>query len=187
MNLALTLAACLALTGCAAAGYQQTLAPPKTKVSHVGDAELDCTRLESAIARTDTVRWVIRDDGGRLETGGHKAARYAANVVLVPLAKGWWEDGGHAVLDAADRRIVELLLLKRAKGCPAAPTTDPGRTDLQLLVELEPLLDAGSREALDRRTALLDGLRVVAPPVPESRVDAGVSPAVQQDAEPPRE
>jgi hypothetical protein len=158
---AAVLAACFVLAGCTT--YRATLEPPRTTVSRTSDRELDCRLLDAAIARTDTIRWVIRDDGGRLETAGHRAARYTTNVVLVPTVHNWWADGGHAALDAADRRLVELLRLKRAKGCAAARTTVPSRDDLQLLPELERLLRSGSRASLDRRTELLDALRVVPP------------------------
>jgi hypothetical protein len=179
MKTAAVLAACLALAGCAT--YHATLAPPKMTISRASDRELDCGLLEAAIARTDTVRWVIRDDGGRLETAGHRAARYTANVVLVPTVHDWWADDGHAALDAADRRLVELLRLKRAKGCAATATAVPDRNDLQFLPELEQLLRSGSRASLDRRSELFDALRIVPAPatLPASVPRASVPPAVE--------
>ena len=66
------------------------------------------------------MRWVIRDDGGELETSGHKAARYAGNFLMIPLSLGvggpvYLNDGGHAVLNAADHRIIQLLQIE---ACP---------------------------------------------------------------------
>jgi hypothetical protein len=136
---------------------------------------MDCRQIELAIDRADTVRWLIRDDGGKLETSGHKAARYAGNAVLIPISLiGYFPtyipDGGHTVLDAADARIRELLQLKRDRGCPPRATTLAGKDDLALLEELEALqaqLAAGDGEQgalFAHRTQLLDGLRVVPPP-----------------------
>lgn len=95
---------------------------------------------------------------------------------MVPLSwglgsPGYLDDGGHAVLNAADYRILELLRLKRALGCPAAATAEPGMTDLQMLEVLEPLMSATEspdRQTYDRRTALLDRLRAPLPVPPES-------------------
>ena len=53
-------------------------------------ASYDCSQLDAAILKIGTVRWVIRDDGGKLETGGHKAARYAGNLLMIPLSLGAW-------------------------------------------------------------------------------------------------
>lgn len=150
----------LASAGCA---YRPTIVHPMSHALRPEDAALDCGQLDLAILKTDTVRWVIRDDGGKLESGGQRAARYAANVLVIPLSYGnYIGDQGSAVLDAADHRILGLLRLKRDHGCPARDTSEPAMTDLQMLEALEPLMPAqGSldRAALDRRTALLDGLR----------------------------
>jgi hypothetical protein len=80
-------------------------------------------------------------------------------------------DGGNAVLNAADQRIAYLLRLKRDHGCPASATSEPGMTDLQMLEVLEPLMPPNrtpDRQALDRRTSLLDHLRAPLPAPPES-------------------
>lgn len=164
--------ACSASLGCVYRPMQHPMAEPVRPE----DASYDCNQLDAAILKVDTVRWVIRDDGGRLETSGHKAARYAGNVLVIPLAwgagaPGYMKDGGHAVLDAADHRILELLRLKRARDCPAAATSEPGMTDLQLLDVLEPLMPAtGSpdRQTLNQRTALLDHMRAPLPAPTES-------------------
>lgn len=159
----------LASCGCA---YRPTIQHPKSEPIKPEATAYDCGQLDAALLKTDTVRWVIRDDGGTLETSGHRAARYVGNIFLVPLsfyALGpvYANDAGSAVLDAADHRILELLRLKRAHGCPAGITSEPGMTDLQMLEALEPLMpDDGTpdRPALDRRTALLDHLRAPLPP-----------------------
>jgi hypothetical protein len=175
LALALSLAACVAY---APSINHPTLAPP-------GSAEqtMDCARLDVALDRTDTVRWVIRDDGGTLEASSDRTARYAANAVLVvPLSlllrnPVWFPDGGHAVLNAADRRILELLQLKRSRGCPARATALPGKNDLTLLGELESIqgrIDAGKGDEallLEERTKLLDHLRLM-PAFPSRSVAA---------------
>ncbi len=166
--------ACNAPFGCA---YRPMIQRPAEPV-RPEYASYDCSQLDAAILKIDTVRWVIRDDGGDLETSGHKAARYAGNFLMIPLSLGvggpvYLKDGGHAVLNAADHRILDLLRLKRARGCPAAPTSEPGMTDLQMLEVLEPLMPAtGStdRQTYDQRTALLDRLRAPLPAPPESGV-----------------
>ena len=164
---------CIASIGCVYRPIQHPMAEPVQPE----DATYDCSQLDAAILKADTVRWVIRDDGGKLESSGQKAARYAGNVLLIPLAlyvgnPGYmFNDGGHAVLNAADHRILELLRLKRTRGCPAAATTEPGMTDLQMLEALEPLMPATGtpdRQTLDHRTALLDHLRAPLPAPPES-------------------
>jgi hypothetical protein len=163
----------LAACGCA---YQPTIQHPMARPVRPEDAALDCAQLDAAILKTDTVRWVVRDDGGTLESSRHRAARYSANVLVVPLSfafgvPGYIPDAGSAVLDAADHRIVGLLQLKRAHGCPPSETSEDGMTDLQLLDLLEPLMPASGdadRQMLDRRTALLDHLRAPLP-APQQR------------------
>jgi len=64
------------------------------------------------------------------------------------------------VLNAADHRILELLRLKRAGGCPAAATSEPGMTGLQMLEVLGPMMPANGspdRQTYDDRTAMLAG------------------------------
>ena len=162
---------CIASIGCVYRPTQHPMAEPVQPE----DATYDCSQLDATTLKADTVRWVIRDDGGRLEGSGQKAARYAGNVLLIPLAlyvgnPGYmFNDGGHAVLNAADRRILELLRLKRGRGCPAAATSEPGMTDLEMLEALEPLMpDTGNsgQAALDKRTLLLDHLRAPLPAQP---------------------
>jgi len=162
------LLATLACVGCA---YRPTIVHPMSHPVRPEDAALDCDQLDGAILKADTVRWVIRDDGGTLESSGERGARYAANVIAIPLllaggAPGYIRDHGSAVLDAADHRILGLLRLKRDHGCPPAATSESGMTDLQMLEMLEPLMpEKGTtdRDVLDRRTILLDQLR---PPLP---------------------
>ena len=139
-------------------------------------ASYDCSQLDVALLKIDTVRWVIRDDGGDLETSGHKAARYAGNFLMIPLSLGvggpvYLNDGGHAVLNAADHRILQLLRLKRARDCPAAATSELGMSDLQMLEVLELLMaatESPDRQTCDDRTALLDRLRAPLAAPPES-------------------
>jgi len=157
-----------ATVGCA---YIPTIPHPKSEPFKPEATAYDCGQLDAALLKTDTVRWVIRDDGGTLETSGHRAARYMGNIFLVPLSMGlggpfYAHDAGSAVLDAADHRILELLRVKRADGCPAGITSEAGMTDLQMLEALEPLMPVDGtpdRPALDRRTALLDHLRAPLP------------------------
>jgi hypothetical protein len=161
----------LATCGCA---YSPTIQHPKSEPIKPEGTAYDCTQIDAALLKTDTVRWVIRDDGGTLETSGHRTARYVGNFFLVPLSiyalyPVYANDAGSAVLDAADHRILELLRLKRANSCPAGITSEPGMTDLQMLEALEPLMpDDGTpdRPVLDRRTELLDHLRAPLPAAP---------------------
>jgi hypothetical protein len=156
----------------AACSYQPSLQHPKLPALVPIETTMDCRQVDHAIDRADTVRWVIRDDGGQLETSGEKAARYTGNFFLIPItmlggAPIAMHDGGHAVLNAADGRIRQLLQLKRDHGCPPRATTLPGTDDLALLRELETLqqqLDTGQGDEaalFKERTRLLDGLRVV--------------------------
>jgi hypothetical protein len=167
----------LALAACS---YQPSMPHPKLPALVPIDTTMDCRQVDLAIDRADTVRWLIRDDGARLETSTHRSARYTANFLLVPVSVMalnplFFPDGGHAVLDAADGRIRELLQLKRDRGCPPRPTALPGLDDLALLGELDALkADFGAgrldeEHMLDRRTQLLDGLRLVPPHPAESR------------------
>jgi hypothetical protein len=171
LAVALSLAACVAY---APSITHPTLAPP-------GSAEqtMDCARLDIALDRTDTVRWVIRDDGGTLETSSNRAAGYVLAVPLSLLVRSpvFFGGGGHAVLNAADGRILQLLQVKRSRGCPARATALPGKNDLTLLGELESIqgrIDAGKADEallLEERTSLLDHLRLM-PAVPARSVAA---------------
>ena len=167
----------LLMTG--ACTYHQSLRHPKLPQLVPVETSMDCAQIDLAIDRADTVRWVIRDDGGSLETSGHKAARYAGNAVVVPLSllsyfPTYIDDGGHTVLDAADRRIQELLVLKHDRGCQPRATAMPGLDDAAVLAELEVVQaalesDGGNQARLfNERTRLLDGLRSVQPAVPQT-------------------
>jgi hypothetical protein len=171
LRMSATLAAALSLAACS---YQQSLRHPKLPPLVPIDLTMDCRQIDLTLDRADTVRWLIRDDGGKLETSGHRAARYAGNAIVIPISlisyfPTYIPDGGHTVLNAADGRIRELLQLKRDRGCPPRATALPGLDDLALLVELEGVQaqldgDRGKEsELLERRTTLLDGLRVVSP------------------------
>jgi hypothetical protein len=136
---------------------------------------MECPKIDLAIDRTETVRWVIRDHGGTLESSGVRAFTEATHLILAsPLLllgvspKYLMEnESGHYALDAADGRIRELLQLKRARGCPPRITALPGMNDIALLAELESVqakLDAESGDEghlLKERTRLLDGLRLL--------------------------
>jgi hypothetical protein len=174
------LAALATMLWVSACTYQQTLRHPKLPPLVPIDRTMDCRQIDLAIDRADTVRWLIRDDGGTLETSGHKAARYAGNAILIPISLiGYFPtyipDGGHTVLNAADERIRELLQLKRDRDCSPRATMVPGKDDIALLVELEAVQaqiesDHGDQGALfAQRTTLLDGLRVVPPPRGDTR------------------
>lgn len=171
----------LGLTACS---YQPSMQHPTLPALVPIDTTMDCRQIDVAIDRADTVRWLIRDDGGNLETSSHRAARYTGNFVLVPvsvLSGGlpmMMTDGGHAVLDAADGRIRELLQLKREHACPPRATGASELDDLKLLGELEAVqADFGAgrvdeKQMLTRRTKLLDNLRLVQSPGGKSPSDA---------------
>jgi hypothetical protein len=139
-----------------------TLAEPTA-----ADIALTCGQIDQAIDRADTVRWVIRDDGGELESSNERAARYSANVLLVALAPFTIPEGGHGVLDAADQRLLALLQLKQNRRCPARATTFPGQDEFALTAAVMALQarmageEGRSKPLLAERTRLLDGLRVV--------------------------
>ncbi len=159
----------------AACGYQPSVMHPTLAEPTAADIALTCAQIDQAIDRADTVRWVIRDDGGELESGNERAARYSANMLVVPLSLFAMvpmalPDGGHGVLDAADRRLLALLELKRDRRCPVRPTTFPGQDEFALTAAVEALQarmegeEGWSKPLLAERTRLLDGLRVVPPP-----------------------
>lgn len=158
-------AATVLSAGCS--GYRPSVVHPKLKAPTAADIELTCAQIDLAIDRTDTVRWLILDDGGKLETEDEKAMRIMANTVLVPLLWAPASDEGNAVLEAADRRLLKLLQLKRDRHCPARPTMSPGVDDLALAAQLEDLMsridgeEGRQAQLLSARTALLDGLRVL--------------------------
>lgn len=159
--------AALGILVCAACSYQPTIQHPKLTKIAAPEAAMDCGRIDHAIDQADTVRWVIRDDGGHLESSGRKVARYAGNILMTPFLLSTWgahlSDGGNAVLNAADRRIVQLLQLKRGKSCPARATALAGVDDLALLGQVEPLM--GREDADAECTPLLDALRNAPAPV----------------------
>jgi hypothetical protein len=159
----------------AACGYQQSVLHPRMPLPSLAESEVSCPQLDRAIDRADTVRWVIRDDGGELESEDEKAGRYTANVLIVAvtLAAGmpdYLRDGGHGVLDAVDVRLIALLLIKRERECRARPTAIPGLDDYAMANELQALQsriegeEGRAKPLLDERTRLLDGLRVMPPP-----------------------
>jgi hypothetical protein len=168
-------ALCLAAAaiGPAACSYRPSVTHPKMAPPTTSEMTLPCDQVDLAIDRADTVRWVIRDDGGKLESSGEKAGRYTANAFLVPLSilamtPNAIPDSGQSALAAVDLRVFKLLQLKRDRNCPARPTSVAGLDDRALTAELEALLaridgEGRSRMLLDEWTRLLDGLRVVAP------------------------
>lgn len=154
---------------------------------------LDCPQIHLAIDRADTVRWLIRDGGGRLESSSDRSTRYALNTLMAPLmiisrSALFMPSPGHEPLNAADGRIRELLQLKRAQGCPPRVTALRGMNDLGLLSKLELVqadIDArrGDEDALFKeRTRLLDGLRIV--PAPATASEATISPEPAKDDRP---
>jgi hypothetical protein len=159
---ALAVVGALALTACT---HQPTISHPV--VPEVGDREaaLDCAALDVAIARADTVRWVIRKDGARLLTPSEIGVVTLGSVALT--AATWFPVAlpynGHFELTRTDRRLRDLLERKREKDCPALQTGLPELTDLELLDDLAKLMDddasRSTRERLEERTRLLDGLR----------------------------
>lgn len=172
----------LSLTACS---YQPSMQHPKLSALAPIDTTMDCRQTDVAIDRADTVRWLIRDDGAKLETDAHRSVRYTANALLITASllslnpnPPYLQDGGHAVLNAADERIRGLLQLKREHDCPARPTALPELDDLALLGELEALQsDFGAgrieeEQMLTRRTRLLDNLRLVQSPDGRSPSDA---------------
>ena len=161
----------------AACGYEQSVLHPRMPLPTLAESEVSCPQLDRAIDRADTVRWVIRDDGGDLESEDEMAGRYLANVLIVAatVAAGmpdYLRDGGHGVLDAVDVRIIALLLIKRERECRARPTAIAGLDDYAMAAALQALQariegDEGrAKPMLEERTRLLDGLRVMPPPAP---------------------
>jgi hypothetical protein len=167
-------AGALALCAC---GYRQSVLHPRMPLPSLAESEVSCPQLDRAIDRADTVRWVIRDDGGELESDNEQSARYSANVLIVAitLAAGmpdYLRDGGHGVLDAVDVRLIALLLIKRERECRARPTAIPGMDDYAMANGLQALQsriegeEGRAKPLLDERTRLLDSLRVMPPPAP---------------------
>jgi len=182
-------AAALALAACSSDPYfKRTMLAPLTTV----EKAMDCRQIDLAIDRADTVRWLIRDAGGYLETSSQRTARYVGNVIIVPVSVLLALAGvlipphipapPHDELTAADARIRELLQLKRSEGCPPRVTALSGMNEVDVLSKLEPVqadIDAGrgDEDALfAERTRLLDGLRVV----PAPAVPAAAAPAKEE-------
>ena len=174
MPIGALLAGSLSLGAC---GYQQSVQHPRMALPTLAESEVSCPQLDRIIDRADTVRWVIRDDGGELESEAEQSARYTANVLIVAatLAAGmpdYLRDGGHGVQDAVDLRILALLLIKRERECRARPTAIAGLVDRAMAGELYALQariegeEGRAKPLLDERTRLLDGLRVLPPPGP---------------------
>lgn len=156
----------LAVTGCS---HHATITYPRLPEVGEREAALDCAGIDRSIARTDTVRWVMREDGAHLLTGPEIFGRrtveaagiFSPPFILVPVV---YE--GHFALNDIERRLRDLLALKRDKSCGPSLTAHPGMTDLQLLDRLTELMDSADksgseRRRLDERTRLLDGLRAV--------------------------
>lgn len=167
-----------AAAGCS---HHPTITYPDLPEVGAREAALDCPGIELSIARTDTVRWVMREDGAHLLTSsdilGRLVLGVASSGILTP------PEEGHYALDDVDRRLRDLLALKRDKGCAASRTAHPGMSDLQLLERLSELMDrkveAGSeRQRLHERTRLLDGLRAVDQVVNQSRRSEAIGGAV---------
>lgn len=165
-------AAILASGACAGCGYNPSVIHPVMAKPTAADIALTCAEIDLAIDRADTVRWLIRDDGGELESDNARAARYSANALVIPLSilamfPTALPDGGGAVLEAADLRVLGLLVLKRDRRCPARPTTFAGTDDIALAAEVEALQariageEGRAATLLSERTRLLDGLRVM--------------------------
>jgi hypothetical protein len=174
MDIRARIVAVAVLALAAAACYTPSLKTPTLSALTADEKTMDCAQLDLALDRADTVRWLIRDDGGRLETPAQRMARYAGNLIFVPVVAyvghtlGYIESG-HDELDAADGRIRELLQQKRSHECPHRPTAIADMDDAALLRELESIqakLDAGGDEAplFEERMRLLDNLRVVPAP-----------------------
>ena len=168
----------LAFAGCADPHFRDTKLKPLSAV----EKTMECQQIDLAIDRADTVRWVLRHGGARLESTEERSMRQAANVVLPALfllslgiIPPHMPEPGHSVLNAADGRIRELLQLKRSRGCPSRATTLAGISDMALVSQLDALhaeLDAktGDEDALlKERARLLDGLRIVPPPAAAKR------------------
>jgi hypothetical protein len=169
-----SLASSIALAALTACSYSPSVTHPVVTAPTAADIALSCPQIDLAIDRTDTVRWLIRDDGATLESDAAKSGRYTANAVIIPLSvlamfPAALPDGGSGVLDAADGRLLGLLQLKRDRRCQPRPTAHWGLDDLALTAELESVEarirgpQGRDRALLDERTRLLDGLRIVAP------------------------
>ena len=169
-------AVALAVSACAGRPdpyFKRTMLTPLTEI----EKTMDCRQVDLAIDRADTVRWLIRDAGGHLETRAQRSARQAGNVIIVPVAvllatigvfiPPHLDNPAHDQLMAADGRLHELLQVKLAHKCPPRTTALPGTNDLDLLHKLEAVqsdIDGGrgDEEVLFKeRTQLLDGLRVI--------------------------
>ena len=104
-----------------------------TRLKSLRESErtMECQQIDLAIDRADTVRWVLRDFGAGLESGGLRTFNEATRLIfgfpalLFGVSPTNLKEGGrgHYALDAADIRIRELLQLKRAHGCMARATT----------------------------------------------------------------
>jgi hypothetical protein len=143
---------------------------------NVGEVEqgLDCTQIDSELARAEAVRWYLRSEGvmssapiREQEPAQHRATpkEVTANVAAVvgctlilagcnavPARKS---PEVHAV-ESADQRIAGLLRLKVDKVCAGRPTLRPGAMDLDVWSSLGNANANSSDALLVMETAALD-------------------------------
>jgi hypothetical protein len=174
---------------------------PKLPTPGALEQGLSCDALSMDLARAEAVRWFARNEGAMGYTEQQAALRHVTNaaeytaitalVVLVVAAGGYVPDFSPApppdpnrslkaqigeenlrwAITHADARIVELLKLRRAKGCAQQPTLVDGNGDLQNLAALDGLahdptaLHMSADARMHEKTRLLDELGPL--PLPE--------------------
>lgn len=147
-------------------------------IAAIGAAEryMDCSELDTEIARAGTVRWYARQHGvvpftehEALAQHGKNAAKDVGLGLLVAMALvgaagggpfGGSFGGGHPppspidqetfrwAVTAADRREVALLQLKRERLCAASATVRGENTDLEILTKIEATRQALATKAI---------------------------------------
>jgi hypothetical protein len=174
---------------------------PKLPTPGAFEQGLSCDALGVDLARAEAVRWFARNEGAMGYTEQQAALRHVTNaaeytaitalVVLVVAAGGYVPDFKPApppdpnrslqaqigeenlrwAITHADARIVELLKLRRAKGCAEQPTLVDGNGDLQNLAALDGLAHDSTAQHMSadarmhEQTRLLDELGPL--PLPE--------------------
>ena len=174
---------------------------PKLPTPGALEQGLSCDALAVDLARAEAVRWFARNEGAMGYTEQQAALRHVTNaaeytaitaLVVIAIAAGGYvpsfspappPDPNHSLksqigeenlrwaITHADARIVDLLKLRRDKGCAQQPTLVDGSGDLQNLAALDGLAHESTAQHMSadarmhEQTRLLDELGPL--PLPE--------------------
>ena len=147
---------------------------PSLPAPGLAEQGASCAELDVELARAEAIRWYARDSGAMALTSGEAAGKHVKNfakdtgiavLVFFALAAGGGgpclsncgntsvnvlsgEDWRWAVT-AAQRRVIGLLELKRAKHCEARVMADTSVSDMEVLEGIRSVQHEGSAGHLD--------------------------------------